>query len=383
MTTRRWTLGLLALLVVAVAVGVARWRGGLRGTAPATPVAGAASAPAQPLQLAPTDVATARRGELVATLAVSGSLKAVDSAVVKARSPAELLQLSVREGDRVQAGQLIGRLDATDVQLRLRQAEDQVANAQAQLDIAQRTLRNNQALVDQGFISQTALDTSVNSAAAAQATLQAARAAADLARKAVRDTEVRAPLAGLVAQRLVQPGERLALDARIVEIVDLARIELEAAVAPEDVPALRVGQSARVQIDGLAQPVPARVAAHQPGHAGRHARRDGLPAAGARARSAPGPVCPRPGRTAAHHHAAGAGQRRAPSTRRGPTCWWWPAGARRCGRCSWALRGDVDFGRGTEAAVEVLAGVAEGDTVLRGSVGALREGTPLQLAATP
>ena len=382
MTTRRWTLGLLALLVVAVAVGVARWRGGLRGTAPATPVAGAASAPAQPLQLAPTDVATARRGELVATLAVSGSLKAVDTAVVKARVPAELLQLSVREGDRVQAGQLIGRLDATDVQLRLRQAEDQVANAQAQLEIAQRTQRNNQALVDQGFISQTALATSVNSAAAAQATLQAARAAADLARKAVRDTEVRAPLAGLVAQRFVQPGERLALDARIVEIVDLARIELEAAVAPEDVPALRVGQSARVQIDGLAQPVPARVLRINP-----------ATQAGTRAVMAYLRLEPVPG---LRQGLFARGQVELQRT----TTLLVPASAVRHdqarpyvlvvagGRAALrplqpGLRGDADFGRGTEEAVEVLAGVAEGDTVLRGSVGALREGTPLQLAGTP
>ena len=260
---RKLLLGAALLVAAGVLAAVLMKRPSSASTKALT-AASAASAAAASMLLAPGDVARAEKAELGLQLALSGGLRAVDSALVKAKVAAEVKSLTVREGDRVRAGQLIGRLDDTEYRLRLRQASDQVAAAQAQLDTAQRSYDNNRALVGQGFISRNALDTSANSLAGAQASLQAARAAADLTRKAVADTEIRAPIAGLVSQRLVQPGERIGVDGRLVEIVDLSRIELEAAVAPEDVLQLRVGQPARVTIAGLPEPVAARVARINP-----------------------------------------------------------------------------------------------------------------------
>lgn len=376
MTRRsRWILITVAVLLLALLA--ARLLATRKAAAPAAPHA---AAPA--LELLPADVATASRTELVGTLAVSGSLKAVDSAFVKARVAAELLQLTVREGDRVVAGQLIGRLDDTEAKWRLKQAEDQAAAARAQLEIAQRTLANNQALVNQGFISRTALDTSQSSADGAAASLQAALAAAELARKAVRDCEIRAPLAGLVAQRLVQPGERVALDARIVEIVDLSRIELEAAVSPEDVLALRVGQAARVQVDGLAQPLAARVARVNPSAQ-----------SGTRAVLAYLQLLPDPALAGLRQGLFARGQvelqrRQAlvvPASalrfdQASPSVLVLAGGQARLKAVRPGSRGDAAFGAAPEPAVEV-EGIAAGDVVLRGSVGALRDGTPLSLAA--
>ena len=208
-----------------------------------------AAAPAeQVFELAPTDVLTLRPVELVRTVAVSGGLRAVDSVVVKARVAAVVDRLEVREGDIVKRGQLLGRFDTAEVGLRLRQAEEQAAAAKSQLDLAERALANNRALVEQGFISQNALDTSVMNAAGARASLQAAQAAAGLARKSLADAEIRAPMDGIVSQRFVQPGERAALDAKLLEIVDLSRLELEAAVSADDIGDVHVGSPARLAV---------------------------------------------------------------------------------------------------------------------------------------
>lgn len=375
----RWVLiALAAALLLALAVGrtLMNRRAALQATAPA------ASAVVQAVELAPGDLVKALRTELVATLPVSGGLKAVNSAVVKAKVAAELRELLVREGDSVRAGQLIGRLDATEYEWRLRQAEDQAAAAQAQLDIAERTLANNRALVDQGFISRNALDTAVSSASGARASLQAARAAAEIARKAVRDAELRAPLDGLVSQRLAQPGERVPVDGRIVEIVDLSRLELEAAIAAEDVVAVRVGQRARLQVDGLPNPIDATVARINPGTQG-----------GTRAVTAYLAVAATPGlRQGLFARGTIELDRR--------TTLVVPVGAVRSdqsrpyvlavvdGRATprvveTGTRGEVDFGAGREAAVELRSGLADGDLVLRGSVGTLPAGTALRLPAPP
>ena len=378
---RKLTLVVLALLSAGALAAVLLKRPPSAPASAAASAAGAAAAAsAAAMLLAPGDVARAGQATLGLQLALSGGLRAVDSAMVKAKVAAEVRSLVVREGDRVQAGQLIGRLDDTEYRLRLRQAQDQVAAAQAQLDTAQRAFDNNQALVGQGFISRNALDTSANTLAGAQASLQAARAAADLTKKAVADTEIRAPIAGLVAQRLVQPGERIGVDGRLLEIVDLSRIELEAAVPPEDVLQLRVGQAARVSIDGLPQPVAARVARISPSAMTgtrsvlaylalerTEGLRQGLFArATVEVRQRQALVVPA---TAVRHELAQ------------PYVLVVENGVAVARTVALGARGEVLIDGQREAAVEVTRGLAEGAVVLRGTVGALRPGSRVQLAA--
>lgn len=216
------------------------------------------------LELSASDVLTAREVELTRSIAVSGGLKAANSAVVKAKVAAEIESLTVREGDPVKAGQVIGKLDSREVRFKLAQAREQAASSKAQFDIAQRALENNKALVDKGFISKNALDTSISNTAGAQANLLAAKAAVDLAQKALDDTTLHAPISGFISQRSAQQGERVAVDGKIVEVVDLSRMELEAALTPQDVAELKPGRRATLRVDGIDKPLPATVARISP-----------------------------------------------------------------------------------------------------------------------
>lgn len=253
---KRSTLLLLSGVALAVLIaGGARWASQRQA---ATPVA-TGTPVTNLIELGAGDVVPVTPMEMVLGLPVSGTLKASQMAMVKARVAGELMDLVVREGDKVQTGQVIARIDPTEFQARERQAKQQADAAQAQVDIAQKQFDNNQALVAQGFISQTALQNSMATLNGAKATHMAAMAALDVTRKALEDTTIRSPISGQIAQRLAQPGERVALDGRVVEVVNLAQLELEVALPAADASLVRPGMTAQMKIEGLEDPVTAKV----------------------------------------------------------------------------------------------------------------------------
>lgn len=360
----------IALVFLGVAAALLVWRGFVvrQATGPA-----AGAEPVTPvIELAPSDLATARMVDLSTGLPISGVLRAVNTTVVKARVAGELQGLTVREGDSVRAGQLIARISASDLGDRLRQAQQQAEAAQAQVAIAQRAHENNVALVDKGFISRTALSTSRANLDAAQANHRAAQAAVDVARKSVNDSVLRAPIDGQVAQRLAQPGERVAPEARIVEIVDLSQLELEAALSPGDAGAVRVGQSAVLRVEGTGEPVRATVVRINP-------------SAQASSRSVLVylSVAPHPslrqglfaqGSLATGHQRSLAVPLSAVRTDK-------PAPYVQVAALGRIVHQPVHTGAHGEVNGEpwvAVDGVTEGATVLRGSTGALREGTPVK-----
>ncbi|MDR3368961.1 efflux RND transporter periplasmic adaptor subunit [Rhodoferax sp.] len=216
------------------------------------------------IDLFPADLIMVTTRKLPLNVAISGTINAVNTAMVKARVAGELLGLKVREGDRVRAGQVLGQIDPSDSDARLRQSRQQALAAKAQVDIAQRTHDNNVALTAQGFISNTALVSSLANLTAAQANYAAAQSAADISAKGLSDTLLRTPISGFVSQRLAQPGERLAIDTKVLEIVDLSQLEMQAELSSADALQVKVGQKAQLHVTGLAQGVSASVARINP-----------------------------------------------------------------------------------------------------------------------
>ena len=253
----KWTAA--GVVIAILAGGTVRTLSARKDTQAALQAQQLAQATQISIDLLPGDLFTARQRQLPLNVAISGTVAAVDTAMIKARVAGELQGLKVREGDRVHAGQVLGQIDATEPDARLRQARQQAQAAKAQVDIAQRTHENNQALVAQGFISSTALSASQANLAAAQANYAAAQSGADVSAKSVSDTVLRSPIDGFVSQRLAQPGERLAVDTRVLEVVDLSHLEMQAELSVADAQHAQVGQTAQLQVQGLETSIAARV----------------------------------------------------------------------------------------------------------------------------
>jgi RND family efflux transporter MFP subunit len=250
----RWIV--IGVIVLALVAGV------FRALSNKSAQKAAASAPAMvqtQVELASTDVMKAELRDITQGLEVSGTVKAVNYAVIKARVAGELKEVVAREGDAVKAGDVLARIDPTEYQRRWQQAAETASAAKSQMEIAQRAWDSNKALVDQGFISKAAMDNSIASYQGAVASHKAAIAGADVARKALDDATLRAPFAGIVSGRAAQVGERVAIDAKIMELVDLSQLEVEVPLSPSESMDVRVGQTAALQVEDRQTTVGAKV----------------------------------------------------------------------------------------------------------------------------
>jgi multidrug efflux system membrane fusion protein len=250
----RWIL--LSVLVLALIAGAVRAISVKRQQAQAA----ASTVQVQnQIELRASDVLRVEPRELIQSLPITGTIKAVHFAAIKARVAGEVKAFTVREGDAVKAGQVLARIDPVEYQNRWEQAREQADAARAQMDIAQRQWDTNQALVAQGFIAKVALDNSQASLQAAQASYRAAVAGAEVARKALDDASLRAPFDGVVASRLAQAGERVGVDVKLLELVDPSQLEVEVALSASDSVDVRIGQVAQLQVEDRPDTLTARV----------------------------------------------------------------------------------------------------------------------------
>lgn len=256
------TLLLVAFVAAVMVAGGLRVAGAGRDTVPVGPGTAAASAA---IDFAPGDIATVQAGSVARTLTLTGTLRPLEQALVRAKVAGEVREITVREGMSVRRGERIARIDTTELELRLAERDAQWRSAQLQLAQARRTLAHQQQLFERGFISRSALDAARSTHDLAAAADEAAAAQLKLARKSAADATVHAPIDGIVAERFAQVGERVAVDGRLLSIVDLSRMEIEAPVPASEIGAVRIGQKVRLQIEGIEQPQIGEVARIAPG----------------------------------------------------------------------------------------------------------------------
>jgi RND family efflux transporter MFP subunit len=245
--SRGWHVKALIAAVLAVIIGVVVWTA-MRGPS-AAPAAASATTP--PLELASVDVATVALQTLSRSLPLSGSMSPIVQATLKSKVGGEVELVPLREGQDVREGEVLARIDTRNLQAQYDRQLAAVDRARADLDLATLNRDKNRVLLDQHYISQNTYEATESAYAGMVANLKLAEADARLAKIGLEDAVIRAPFAGTVAKRHVQPGEKVSMDSTIVTLVDLRQMVLEAAVPAADIPAVQIGQPAKFKVGGF------------------------------------------------------------------------------------------------------------------------------------
>ena len=195
--------------------------------------------------------------------------------------------VTVHEGDDVQRGQLVATLTLEELQAQLRGAQAQaqqarenakavrasVVSAESQQHLAQLTHNRTAKLMSKNFVSKDQLDQTQSALQVAQAALNVARnqiqeadaavAAADANVDALRstllDARLTAPIAGRILYRLAEPGEVLAAGGKVLTLLDLNDVTMSVYLPAAEAGKITLGSSAKIMLDALPDPVPAKV----------------------------------------------------------------------------------------------------------------------------
>ena len=196
----------------------------------------------------------AQAGAVQGQSGFDGVVEAVRQTTIAAQVPGAVVELTVKVGDRVQAGQLLLRIDARSADQGAAASDAQVQAARAALDVATREYSRQQKLREKQYISQAALDQAEAQFKATRAQVAAQVAQAGAARTQTGLHTVRAPYAGVVSEVPVQLGEMAMPGRALVTLYDPSTLRVTAAV-PQSL--LGAAQSAsseavRVELPGLA-----------------------------------------------------------------------------------------------------------------------------------
>ncbi len=190
-------------------------------------------------------------------LDASGTAEPIQRAEVATKLPARVLEVRVREGDRVTAGQVLVRVDGRDVAARREQVNANLAGATAAHTEALAGATRIRALYADSAAPRATLDAAEAGLARAEAAVRAARAAGAEVDAMGDYATLRAPFAGVVTRRMADPGSFAGPGMPLVVVEDPSRLRLSVTAAPEAVAAVRAGMRLAGTVAG--QPVEAVV----------------------------------------------------------------------------------------------------------------------------
>jgi membrane fusion protein, multidrug efflux system len=227
----------------------------------AATIAACSKPPAQRDPVVPVQVAAVSKIAAPLTLQANGAVEPLQTVSIQAQVGGTLDAVSFREGDDVQAGQTLFRLDARPFEAALRQAQATLARDEAQAQNAQRDADRYKALVEKDYVTKSQADQAVSAAASMQATVLADHAALDNATLNLAYTTIKAPISGRTGRLLVRQGNVVRPNADpLVVINQLRPITVRFPVLQHDFPDL--------QRRSMRGPVPVRVVTADSGKVG-------------------------------------------------------------------------------------------------------------------
>jgi len=199
--------------------------------------------------------ANLERGSLTQTVSANGTLNPVKLVSVGSQVSGIVLKLHVDFNDRVRAGQILLELDPSLTQAQVQQSLANIANAEAQLELATSNEARARGLFAQEYVTRQELEQSVQALKSARAQLALAQAQADRDRTNRANTVIRSPVSGVVVSRMVDAGQTVAasMQAPILFTIaqDLSKMQIFTSYAEADVGAIHVGQAATFRVDAF------------------------------------------------------------------------------------------------------------------------------------
>ncbi len=213
-----------------------------------------------------TEITQPQSQALSGRIEMSGVLVATEMATLRSKSAGTLMRLNVQEGQLVQKGQLLAEIDARDLHARTSERESALMAAQRSHQVATTQHKANQNLAQQGFISETALASSLANLSTSLAQLKSAEAAMTSHAKLLQEATITAPFEGVIARRLVNVGETLAPEQEVLTVVNPARLEFKTLVDSAAGQFLKVGKAIDVQFETQDKPMTGSIDRIGPGN---------------------------------------------------------------------------------------------------------------------